>query len=66
MNEKRPAIKGKNRPDLKPRDKGGILLHDAGPTGWGRRRDVSKPQGVSEHNFQDQHDRFFDPTVDEE
>jgi hypothetical protein len=59
MTEKRRVIKARKRPDLRPRPKEGTLFHDAGPTGWGRpRRDVSKPEGVSEHNFADQHDKF--------
>jgi hypothetical protein len=43
----------KNRPPIKPR-KAGILFHDVGPTGWGRKRDVTQHKGSrSEHHFED-------------
>ena len=64
MTEK-PVVKRKNRPDMTPRDEG-VLLRDTRQSGWRTkpRRDVSKPEGVSEHNFADQHHRFFDPGDD--
>jgi len=55
---------GPNRPDIKPRDKS-VLLHDTGPSGWLRRHDhTGYKKGRSEHDFHDQHDRFFDPGDD--
>jgi hypothetical protein len=56
---------GSNRPDMRPRVPGNILFHDAGPTGWGRIRQLGDYKGEkSESNFADQHDKFFDPAVD--
>jgi len=58
------VVRAQNRPDLIRRDEG-VLFHNTGPTGWGRRRDHGDYKGSrSEHNFADQHDRFFDPAVD--
>jgi len=52
------VVRAQNRPDLIRRDEG-VLFHNAGPTGWGRRRDHGDYKaGRSEHNFADQHDRF--------
>jgi hypothetical protein len=63
--ENRRVARAQNRPDLIPRDLG-ILFHATGPTGWGRKRDLGDYKaGRSEHNFADQHDKFFDPAVDE-
>jgi hypothetical protein len=58
MTEKRPVIRGTNRPDLIPRPLG-TLFHDTGATGWGRKRDLrDHKRGKSEANFADQHDKF--------
>jgi hypothetical protein len=63
--ENKREVRAQNRPDLIPRDLG-ILFHATGSTGWGRKRDLGDYKaGRSEHNFADQHDRFFDPAVDE-
>jgi hypothetical protein len=41
------------------------MFHYAGQTGWGRIRQLGgHKQGRSEHDFHDQHRRFFDPAVD--
>ena len=54
-----------NRPDMVPRVPGDILFHDAGPTGWGRKRDLGDYKGTkSEVDFRHLHGQFFDPTVD--
>jgi hypothetical protein len=64
MSEKRRVVRAANRPDLILRDLG-ILFHDTGSTWWGRKRDLrGHKKGKSEHNFADQHDKFFDPAVD--
>jgi hypothetical protein len=56
---------GNNRPDMVGRPHG-TLFHDTGQTGWGRKRDLrNHKRGRSEHDFHDQHRRFFDPAVDE-
>jgi hypothetical protein len=56
--EQRPAVRTANRPDIRPRNQG-VLFHNTGPTGWGRRRELGDyKQGRSEHDFRDQHDRF--------
>jgi hypothetical protein len=56
--EKRPAVRTANRPDSRPRNQG-VMFHNTGPTGWGRRRNHGDyKQGRSEHDFRDQHDRF--------
>jgi hypothetical protein len=62
--ENRRVVGAQNRPDLIARDEG-VLFHNTGSTGWGCRRDHGDYKaGRSEHNFADQHDRFFDPAVD--
>jgi len=62
--ENRGVVRAQNRPDLMRRGEG-VLFHNTGPTGWNRRRDHGDYKaGRSEHNFADQHDRFFDPAVD--
>jgi hypothetical protein len=62
--ENRRVVRAQNRPDLIRRDEG-VLFHNTGPTGWGHRRNHGDYKaGRSEHNFADQHDRFFDPAVD--
>ena len=62
--ENRRVVRAQNRPDLIRRDEG-VLFHNTGSSGLNRRRDHgSYKQGRSEHNFADQHDRFFDPAVD--
>ena len=59
------ASKKKNRPDMRDLIPRGVLFHETGSTGWRRRRDHGDYKaGRSEHNFADQHDRFFDPAVD--
>jgi hypothetical protein len=64
--ESKRVVRAANRPDSRRRDEG-VLFHDTGSTGWGRKRDLrGHKKGKSEHNFADQHDRFFDPAVDEE
>jgi hypothetical protein len=63
--KERPVVRAANRPNLIPRDEG-VLFHNTGSTGWRRRRDHGDYKaGRSEHDFRDQHDRFFDPAVDE-
>jgi hypothetical protein len=58
MSEKRRMVRTANRPDIRPRDEG-VLFHNTGATGWGRRRELGDyKQGCSEHDFRDQHDRF--------
>jgi hypothetical protein len=62
--ENRRVVRAQNRPDIRPRDEG-VLFHDTGSTGWGRKRDLGDYKaGRSEHNFADQHDRFADPGDD--
>jgi hypothetical protein len=62
--ENRRVVRAQNRPDIRPRDEG-VLFHNTGSSGWNRRRDLGDYKaGRSEHNFADQHDRFFDPAVD--
>jgi hypothetical protein len=62
--ENRRVVGAQNRPNLIARDEG-VLFHNTGPTGWGRKRDHGDYKGSrSEHDFADQHDRFFDPAVD--
>jgi hypothetical protein len=62
--ENKREVRAANRPDIRLRDEG-VLFHNTGPTGWGRKRDLrGHKKGKSEHNFADQHDRFFDPAVD--
>jgi hypothetical protein len=62
--ENKRVVRAQNRPDLIRRDEG-VLFHNTGSTGWRRRRDHGDyTAGRSEHNFADQHDRFFDPAVD--
>ena len=62
--EHRRVVRAQNRPDLIRRDEG-VLFHNTGSTGWGRRRNHGDYKaGRSEHNLADQHDRFFDPAVD--
>jgi hypothetical protein len=52
MIEKRPVIKGTNRPDLVSRPLGS-LFHDTGSTGWGRIRNLGAYKGTrSEKNFE--------------
>jgi hypothetical protein len=54
----RRAARSGNGLDLVRRDQG-VLFHNTGSTGWGRRRDHGDYKaGRSEHNFADQHDRF--------
>jgi hypothetical protein len=60
----RRLARAANRPGLMRRDEG-VLFHATGSTGWNRHRDHGDYKaGRSEHNFADQHDRFFDPAVD--
>lgn len=65
MGEKQTFIRARNRPDLRERDKD-TLLYDTGQSGWNseERNNVHKPEGVSEHNFADQHHRFAGPGDD--
>jgi hypothetical protein len=53
-------IQSNNRPDMVGRPHG-TLFHDTGQTSWGRRRIITKPQGVSEHDFHHLHGKFADP-----
>jgi hypothetical protein len=56
--ENKRVVGAQNRPDLIRRDEG-VLFHNTGYTGWGRRRDHGDYlKGRSEHDFRDQHDRF--------
>ncbi len=62
--ETRRVVRAQNRPDIRLRDEG-VLFHNTGSSGLNRRRDHGDYKaGRSEHNFRDQHDRFFDPAVD--
>jgi hypothetical protein len=61
--ENRRVVRAQNRPDLIRRDEG-VLFDNTGSTGWRRRDHGDYKAGRSEHNFNDQHDRFFDPAVD--
>jgi hypothetical protein len=55
-----------NRPEISNRIPKDVMFHSAGPTGWGRIRDLGgHKQGRSEHDFRAQHRRFFDLAVDE-
>jgi hypothetical protein len=59
MTDEANTVRRGNRPDIRPRDEE-VLFHDTGPTGWGRRRDLGDYKGKkSEHNFADQHDKFY-------
>jgi hypothetical protein len=51
------VVRSANRPDMVGRPQG-TLFHDTGQTGWGRRRIITKPRGVSEHNFSHLHGKF--------
>lgn len=66
MNEEnKRVVRAGSQPDVIRRDEG-VLFHNTGSSGWNRRRDHGDYlKGRSEHNFADQHDRFFDPAVDE-
>jgi hypothetical protein len=58
------VVRAANRPEWIPRDQG-VLFHDTGSSGWRRRWDHRYYKaGRSEHNFADQHHKFFDPAVD--
>jgi hypothetical protein len=58
MIEKRPAVRTANRPDIRPRDEG-VLFHNTGATGWGRRRDIRNHKGHrTEADFSHLHDKF--------
>jgi hypothetical protein len=60
-------VKEWNRPQTNDKIPRGVMFSTVGPTGWGRRRNLGDyKKGRSEHDFHDQHDKFFDPTVDEE
>jgi hypothetical protein len=49
----------KNRPDIRDQIPRGVLFHEEGPTGWGRRRDLRDHKGgKSESNFEHLHDKF--------
>jgi hypothetical protein len=57
--------KKKNRPDMRDLIPKGVMFHETGSTGWGRKKDLGDyKDNRSEHNFADQYDRFFDPAVD--
>jgi hypothetical protein len=61
MIEKRPVIKGTNRPDLVSRPLGS-LFHDTGSTGWGRKRALGDYKGdKTEKNFDHLNDKFVGP-----
>jgi hypothetical protein len=63
--ENERAAKAGNRLDLIRRDED-VLFHRRGPSGWNRRHDLlDYKAGRSERDFRDQHDKFFDPAVDE-
>jgi hypothetical protein len=56
--ENRRVVRAQNRPDLIRRDEG-VLFHNTGPTGWGRRRDHGDYKGAkSEKDFRHLHDKF--------
>ena len=58
MIEKRRAVRTANRPDIRPRDEG-VLFHETGSTGWGRRRNHGDYKGNrSEQNFEHLHNLF--------
>jgi hypothetical protein len=57
--ENRRVVRAQNRPDLMPRDEG-VLFHDTGSTGWGRRRDLGDYKGnKKEGDFSHLHDKFW-------
>ena len=52
--------KKKNRPDMRDLIPKGVMFSAEGSTGWGRKRDLGGYKGTrSEHNFADQHDKFY-------
>ena len=58
MEEHRRVVRAQNRPDLIRRDEG-VLFHNTGPTGWGRRRDHGDYKGNrSEQNLEHMHNLF--------
>ena len=58
MIEKRRAVRAANRPDITPRNQG-VLFHNTGATGWGRRRELGDYKGNrSEQNFEHLHNQF--------
>jgi hypothetical protein len=57
--ESRRVVRAQNRPDIRPRDEG-VLFHDTGSTGWGRRRDLGDYKGSKkEGDFSHLHDKFW-------
>ena len=62
--EKRPAVRTANRPDIRPRNQG-VLFHNTGPTGWGRKRNLGDYKGnKKEADFSHLHDKFWGPGDD--
>jgi hypothetical protein len=59
MSKKRRAVRAANRPDIRPRGEG-VLFHDTGATGWGRRRDLGDYKGnKKEGDFLHLHEKFW-------
>jgi hypothetical protein len=63
--EPKKVVKSSNRPDMIGRPQG-TLFSDTGSSGWGRRWIVTKPQGVSEHDFHHHHGKFTEPEEDDD
>jgi hypothetical protein len=62
-NEMVPAMK--NRPPIRRR-RDGILVHDAGFSGPGCRRELGAYKGnLSEMDFENQHSRFYQEGIDD-
>ena len=56
--ENRGVVRAQNRPDLMRRGEG-VLFHNTGPTGWGRRRDHGDyKRNRSEQDFEHLHNLF--------
>jgi hypothetical protein len=57
--EKRPAVRTANQPDIRPRNQG-VLFHNTGATGWGRRRELGDYKGnKKEGDFSHLHEKFW-------
>jgi hypothetical protein len=52
------VVRAHNRPDIRLRD-GGVLFHNTGCSGWGRRRNLGDYKGdKKEADFSHLHDKF--------
>ena len=57
--EHKRVVRAQNRPDLIRRDQG-VLFHNTGSTGWGRRRDHGDYKGdKKEGDFSHLHEKFW-------